>query len=360
MSWKDTVNGALRRSGYELRRTTVRPAAKRNPRSKRARPGDRLLEQPAFVMCTLRSGSTLLRVLLNSHSELHCPHEIHLRYLHVNLKTKWVEGSMKEMGLDQERLEYLLWDRVLQRELTSSGKPRLVTKTPNDVFIADRIKTCWPDAKLIFLLRHPAAIARSRQAYQGDEGDAEKNVALIKRYCDALEHARQTYDGVTIRYEEPDRRARADAAARVRAPRRRVGAGHARVRRPGPRALQVRPRGLEGQDQDRPDPGARASAARRSPSRSARSPPRGATCRSRRQSRRPEPPAAGGCWARSPSRCTVARCGRCPPSRAAAGARRRSRARCGSCSPTRGAWAARSAPSSTSLPSSRSATTSSW
>jgi LPS sulfotransferase NodH len=154
------------------------------------------------VMCTLRSGSTLLRVLLDSHSEIHCPHEIHLRYLSVNLEAKWVERSMKEMGLDEERLEYLLWDRVLQRELASSGKPRLATKTPNDVFIADRIKTCWPDAKLIFLLRHPAAIARSRQEYQGDEADAEKNVALIKRYCDALEHARQTYDGVTIRYEE--------------------------------------------------------------------------------------------------------------------------------------------------------------
>ena len=49
---------------------------------------------------------------------------------------------------------------VLQRELTGSGKPRLVTKTPNDVFIADRIKTAWPDAKLIFLLRNPAAILR--------------------------------------------------------------------------------------------------------------------------------------------------------------------------------------------------------
>ena len=153
-------------------------------------------------MCTLRSGSTLLRVLLNSHSQIHCPHEIHLRYLSVGLDAKWVERSMKEMGLDKERLEYLLWDRVLQRELTGSGKPQLVTKTPNDVFIADRIKTAWPDAKLIFLLRHPAAIVRSRQDYQGEDADEEKNVDLIRRYCEALEAARQKYDGVTIRYED--------------------------------------------------------------------------------------------------------------------------------------------------------------
>jgi len=150
VSWKDTVNGALRRTGYELRRANAAPPGVAKPHSRKVRPGDRLLEQPGFVMCTLRSGSTLLRVLLNSHSQIHCPHEIHLRYLSVGLDAKWVERSMKEMGLDQEKLEYLLWDRVLQRELTGSGKPRLVTKTPNDVFIADRIKTAWPDAKLIF------------------------------------------------------------------------------------------------------------------------------------------------------------------------------------------------------------------
>ncbi len=201
MSWKDTVNGALRRSGYELRRTTPRPAGG-TPRSRKVRPGDRLLDQPIFVMCTLRSGSTLLRVLLNSHSKIHCPHEIHLRYLGVDLESKWVERSMKEMGLDEERLEDLLWDRVLHRELTSSGKPRLATKTPNDVFIADRIKTCWPNAKMIFLLRHPAAIVKSRQDYQGEEADFDDNVALIRRYCEALEAARQQYDGVTIRYEQ--------------------------------------------------------------------------------------------------------------------------------------------------------------
>jgi len=204
-SWKDSVNGALRRTGYELRRTEGggRRAAPTGPsRSRKVRTGDRLVESPGFVMCTLRSGSTLLRVMLDSHSQIHCPHEIHLRYLSVDLEQKWVERSMKEMGLDKERLEYLLWDRVLQRELAGSGKPRLVTKTPNDVFIADRIKACWPDAKLIFLLRHPAAIVRSRKALQDDDADQEKNVDLIRRYCEALERARQAYDGVTIRYED--------------------------------------------------------------------------------------------------------------------------------------------------------------
>ena len=202
MTWKDSVNRALSRTtGYELRQVRGAPKAKAgsHPGRVKVRKGDRLLEQPGFVMCTLRSGSTLLRVMLDSHSEIHCPHEIHLRYLSVNLEAKWVERSMREMGLDQERLEYLLWDRVLHRELSGSGKPRLVTKTPNDVFIADRIKTCWPDAKLIFLLRHPAAIVRSRKNLQPEDADEEKNVDLIRRYCEALERARLARDGTRIR-----------------------------------------------------------------------------------------------------------------------------------------------------------------
>ena len=109
---------------------------------------------------------------------------------------------MLELGLDAEGLEYLLWDRVLHRELHGSGKRRIVDKTPNNVFIADRLRACWPDAQFIFLLRHPAAIARSRQALRPADADNDANIRLIHRYCAALERARQSHEGHTVRYEE--------------------------------------------------------------------------------------------------------------------------------------------------------------
>ena len=205
MPWKTTVNRALSKTvGMELRRIDAAPAARpagARPKVGKLRKGDRLIAQPTFVLCTLRSGSTLMRMLLNSHSQLHAPHEIHLRYVSVNLDAKWSERSLKEMGLDQKGLEYLLWDRVLHRELATSGKPFIVDKTPNNVFIVDRLKECWPDARFIHLLRHPASIARSRKEMNPDVDD-DKNVDLIRRYCESLEKARQTYEGVTVRYEE--------------------------------------------------------------------------------------------------------------------------------------------------------------
>jgi len=208
--WKKRINDALSKTtGYQLERATPRPTARAagGRRRRKLRRADRLVRAPVFVMCTLRSGSTLLRVLLNSHSEIHAPHELHLRYISVNLDKKWSERSMKEMGLDEEGLRYLLWDRLLERELTASRKSIIADKTPNNVFIVDRLREAWPDARFIFLLRHPGAIARSRQAYKGEGADA-----LVVRYCEALEAARQTYDGHTVRYEDltadPDRELR--------------------------------------------------------------------------------------------------------------------------------------------------------
>jgi hypothetical protein len=195
VDWKKSLNQALGRRGYQLQR--VRP----NPIAGPPRRGDRLLERPTFILCSVRSGSTLLRVLLSSHSMIHCPHELHLRHIGVSPLKGYPKKALAEVGLDRRRLRYLLWDRVLQRELAASGKKYLVNKTPNDVFIAERILECWPDARFIFLLRHPAAIARSRQALRPQD-TPEQNAATVARYCNAVEEARRRYPGISVRYED--------------------------------------------------------------------------------------------------------------------------------------------------------------
>lgn len=199
MPWKEAVNAALRRTtGLQLTRARVLSAPAGRPRT---RPGDRLLERPAFILSSVRSGSTLLRVLLDSHSQLHAPHELHLRDLAVQIKTKPATKALAELGLDDKQLEYLLWDRLLHREVQQRGKRYLVNKTPTDVFIAQRICECWPDARFIFLLRHPGAIARSRADARPQDTE-EQNVAMVRKYADALERARATYPGLVVRYED--------------------------------------------------------------------------------------------------------------------------------------------------------------
>src|SRR5580658_10020189 len=50
---------------------------------------------PVFVLCNGRSGSTLLRFILDAHPELACPPETNLPTLCVQLATVWslIEGA---------------------------------------------------------------------------------------------------------------------------------------------------------------------------------------------------------------------------------------------------------------------------
>ncbi|MEJ3747591.1 sulfotransferase [Actinomycetes bacterium KLBMP 9797] len=162
---------------------------------------ERLLKRPAFILSSVRSGSTLLRMILNSHPEIYAPHELHLSNLRVTVKDDYARESMAELGLSEFELTHLLWDRVLHHELRRSGKSVLVEKTPNHVFIWTSLARCWPDARFIFLLRHPAAIVDS-WARARPKGGREAALASVGKYVAALNEARTVLPGRTVRYEE--------------------------------------------------------------------------------------------------------------------------------------------------------------
>jgi LPS sulfotransferase NodH len=202
--WKRYVNTGLRHTiGYEL----ARPAGHQLWRLPPGQ-GGRLLAAPVFILCAARSGSTLLRAVLGSHSQLYAPPEIPLRHLTAEAGTPWIQASLAALRLTGEDLDYLLWDRVIADALRRSGKPTAVVKTPSNVLIWQRIAACWPDARFIFLLRHPAAAVRSLHAawdpawHPGEEGTLDEAIGKGLRYMTAVEEARRALPGFTIRYED--------------------------------------------------------------------------------------------------------------------------------------------------------------
>ncbi|WP_218061701.1 sulfotransferase family protein [Planobispora rosea] len=162
---------------------------------------DRLLREPVFLLSSVRSGSTLLRVLLNSHSRIHSPIETHFRRLTVGLPTDPVRQAMELLGHTHSDIEHIVWDRMLHRELARSGKPILVEKTPSNVFAWRRISACWPDARFIFLLRHPVSIMQSWHEGDPENRPLEEAVPRTLSYMTYLQEARTHLDGVTVRYE---------------------------------------------------------------------------------------------------------------------------------------------------------------
>ncbi|MCX4704899.1 sulfotransferase [Streptomyces sp. NBC_01352] len=205
------IGKGLRRRGRLMREAVSPPRRNLNAvPAPRSRPADeqytaprapRLVESPVFVLSSERSGSTLLRVLLNSHSRVRAPHEMHLRTLHVELTRDFTAEAMKALGLNREELEHVLWDRVLHLELVRSGKDVIVDKTPANTLIWPRLHRCWPDARYIVLLRHPGAVITSLTKRRADP-DHEAIRAEVLDYGERLEEARQSLDAHVVRYED--------------------------------------------------------------------------------------------------------------------------------------------------------------
>jgi sulfotransferase family protein len=158
--------------------------------------------RPAFVFSTIRSGSTLFRCLLDSHSRIHAPHELHLDHLRVTHASAYVEGAMRHMGLAPDDLEAVLRDGIYRLLLQRSGKDVLVDKSPSAVAHWKRVLATWPAAPIIVLRRDPAASARS-VAECGDgrnEDEAVADICTAIREIDAAHETRP--DALVIRYEE--------------------------------------------------------------------------------------------------------------------------------------------------------------
>ena len=198
------VNGVLGHTvGFELRR----PPGHHKWRMPPAR-RERMLVAPVFIFCSARSGSTLLRVILGSHSQLYAPPELPLTHLGVRAETRWIQASLEALGLTTDDVENMLWDRLLADALARSGKPTVVVKTPANVLIWRRIADIWPDARFIFLVRHPAAVVASLckswnpDWHNGQAATSDRVIKYSLRRMGQVEEARGALPGLTVRYEE--------------------------------------------------------------------------------------------------------------------------------------------------------------
>lgn len=162
----------------------------------------RLVPEPVFLLSYLRSGSTMMRMVLNSHSQICAPLEMHLRALRLDTSNAaLLDLAMKELRLSNRDLENMLWDRLLYDQLLKSGKSIIVDKTPHNTLSWRRLHRYWPRSKFILLYRHPVRMAESmHKAYPNNPDDhwAEQ----IMRFAKALDDARQVHGGLVLRYED--------------------------------------------------------------------------------------------------------------------------------------------------------------
>jgi hypothetical protein len=128
-------------------------------------------ESPIFVLCTGRSGSTLLRFLLDAHPDLACPPETRLPWLCTQLASAWsvIEDAPMPSGRAGQAPVPEPVIRGLRQSLTPMmtsylarrGKKRYCDKSLGGAQHAGLLRQVWPAAQFICMYRHPMDVIGS-------------------------------------------------------------------------------------------------------------------------------------------------------------------------------------------------------
>lgn len=157
-------------------------------------------DRPIFIGGLMKSGTSLLRVLLGQHPQIFAGFETH--WFEDAIRRDWADPDSRRMGflrdffeLDDETYARLcaakssapdreFIDIVLCEAAARAGKPRWAEKTPANIRHWPLIQSLWPDAKLIHVTREYRDCFASWKARRGDSLD------------EFLESAKHAYDAI--------------------------------------------------------------------------------------------------------------------------------------------------------------------
>lgn len=195
------------------------------------------MQAPIFVVGANRSGTTLLRLILNAHSRIAIPEELVYVTSHVGNRGihQWRDPGYSPghyrhfvkrfLSSNAEALSPLDLDALANRIVTTTrpnlrspyqmaleawaahhGKERWGEKTPSNIFYAEHILDMFPGAQFIHLIRDPRAGVASMQDVWFFPEDVVLNALNRKKYLVAgqshLERHVSPRQRLIIRYED--------------------------------------------------------------------------------------------------------------------------------------------------------------
>ncbi len=124
---------------------------------------------PIFLVGTMRSGTTLLRLILDSHERLAIANES--GFLRAVAATKVIpdqhdgDGWYRRFGVSDEHMHERLrafYDDIFSSWAQSQGKVRWGDKTPFHIDQLPLLNEIFPDAAVVGIVRHPGAVVASQ------------------------------------------------------------------------------------------------------------------------------------------------------------------------------------------------------
>lgn len=169
-----------------------------------------MTDRPIFIVGAQRSGTTLVRMMLDAHPAICIGPE-------TSFLTNVADGAARATGTDtarKRRDDYAIgrdgieaelaeaWARILREHATRMGAARWGDKTPVHRYHGARIKRLFPDAQVVAVVRHPAAVALSRQRWGYEFAATTKDwAASVRRHlADARRFGPRRFR--LVRYED--------------------------------------------------------------------------------------------------------------------------------------------------------------
>lgn len=147
--------------------------------------------QPGFIIGVYRSGTTLLRYVLDSHPNIAVPPESNFIDSLADLwRDEWYRRGLRGVGLDEQELEARLRDFVwgiFDDYALAKGKGRWFDKTPSYAEQLDFLDRLFgSECRYIMLYRHGLDVATSLTRMQ--QGDVNKGPG--RRYAQQFDSVR--------------------------------------------------------------------------------------------------------------------------------------------------------------------------
>lgn len=115
--------------------------------------------EPIFLIGTYRSGTTLLRYIIDSHSNISCPPESNfISPLSQLLTDPTYQRSLERMGFDKEHVTSKireLCNYFFCNYASSFGKQRWADKTPLYIRHLQFLRFLYPESRFIMIYRNP-------------------------------------------------------------------------------------------------------------------------------------------------------------------------------------------------------------
>jgi hypothetical protein len=164
---------------------------------------------PIFIVGAMGAGTTLLRLMLDSHPNIAIPRETgFMRAYNAQVQVPFKDSGRhwaQRMGWSRKEFDRELaafYDRIFMRNAKLQGKRRWGEKCPPHTWHVDDIMRVFPDARVIAIVRHPGGCAASNMRRWGY--DAPTAAYHYERYNkeiarQALRHRRRF---AILRYED--------------------------------------------------------------------------------------------------------------------------------------------------------------